>query len=434
MTTTSTIESPNSMKKSPLFKTTSYLTDPYIKANQKYFGRKTDTAAKSIQNSYVTPFRNTDILKDLTTVKAHSKSYGTSTRKIISNDMDTLTVERSKLCQQLTDKNDKFETKNLFHVFSKISIQKSCQKNIFLHNNCETQKATKIREKSAIEPNILVYTKKFEDKCDSKECINVNKTHPNKNNFTHDKNCHNFDVIESTYYQNLAIKDKSFNNQDEKRIIQSNINLCKKSEEINEKAKESLPKSLIVMDKIFRNERQFLNFGQINEVKSQVINDTNDKLDEVPKIKSIYVQKSKEQNAVLCLNSKEKISKAKSFFPHNFTKDSDIGISSQYSLILSPTFEIKENKFNDSPSLITITDSDKNIPFSVGNVKSNILSVTKLETIKALLPEVQEDLKIYFKTTENSSKDFDNSLNKTKNKIRKRDLFESNIFKIFIIK
>ena len=83
MTTTS----PNSIKKTPLFKTTSYLTDPYIKANQKHFGRRTDTpTAKSIQNSYVTPFRNADIITDFTTVKAHSYSYGTSTGKLISND------------------------------------------------------------------------------------------------------------------------------------------------------------------------------------------------------------------------------------------------------------------------------------------------------------------------------------------------------------
>ena len=110
---------------------------------------------------------------------------------------------------------------------------------------------------------------------------------------------------------------------------------------------------------------------------------------------------------------------------------SDIGITSQNSLIFCPDLEIKKKKFDISPSLNQITNFDKKILFSFGNVKSNKLNVTTLETINDSPSEALGDLKIDFKAIENTSKNLDKSSTTTattENKIRKRYLFESKFF------
>ena len=435
MATTSSniVNQSKSPKKTPVFKSTSYLTEPYIKANQKHFGRRTDTpTVKSRQNSYVTPFRMAQMIMDFTTVKAHSDSYGTSNQKLITDDSDIVTIQRGKLCEQLTRENNKLEPKNLYHILAKISIQKSGGEHIsFLDNSEIPREDIKIQEKNLIEPTTLVQTKIMEDKCDSKDPLSIDN---------------NSVIFESKNSQDLAVKTKLFelkdfvNNEDEGKIDQSNVKICPDDshtsfyhglQETNEYIRESPITSLVVIDKIFRSEGQFLNFGLAKEIKNQAISDRDNNLNEAPEIKSIFVKKLTDQNKDLFLSSKENASKTEPIFLDHFSIKSDIGITSQNSFILCPDLEIKKNKF-DISSLNKITNFDKKLLFSFGNVKSNKLNVTTLETINDSPSEALRDLKSDFKAIENTSKNLGKSSTTTENKIRKRYLFESK-FLIFLL-
>ena len=397
-----------SLRQTPVIKSTSYSTESDIKANQKYFGRRTDPQTmKSTKNSYVTPFRMLHIIADFTTVKAHPDSSGTLTRKLITNN-NAFTIERGKLCQELIEENDKALPKNLYAILEKINIQKSPNENAFSIDNHEMQKVDTI---SLIEPNLSIETKDFIDKCGSAECISLNmkELRQNENNYIYKEDSDNSIIFKSKNHQNSIIEAKSF-----KLEVQ----------EINDIMKKSPMISLDIIDKIFQKEDQFLNLNQIKTIKNETYN-----FDYLPQIKSISVQKSEDAIILPLFNS----IKNDDIFSDNSSKKSNIANASLDSNSFPLDLEIKENDLNDSISLIKITDYfptlDQRAPFLYGNSKSNILTET--------IPEINDRALNDFENTDIDQKNHpENSNNiptRIQNKIRKRDLFESNLLTIFNI-
>ena len=403
---------PNSLTKTAVFRSGVSC----IKANKKDFCSRTNTpTVKSGENSYETPFRMVHLIADFTTVKPHPDTSGASTRKLIASNNNDFTIEKGKLYQKLIEENDKPQLKNLYDILLKQSIEKSHNQNILDFDNCEMPKFDiLIQEASLIKSNLLIKSKNIEDKYNFAKL----ELHQNENICVHkkekdDHNPNHFILFKSKINQEFNIESKSsktkdlLNNQEEKHIYQSNI--PKGAEKINDGTKKSPMKSLDIKDQIFTKENHSFNLGSTNLIRNPIKKEKNN-FNEVSQIKSISIKNSDDKISFSFLNSRENIAEMKYIFSDNPSKKSNIGAHDSLSLLQD--FEIKENELNEFE-----------------NPELNILTRTMLERINDPVSETLENPKINPNYQQNNSQDSDNIPIRNQNKIRKRNLFESNFLR-----